>query len=143
MASSPTKPSNQGPSTQSALKDGPSSNDRPKTSPLTQQLPALPAPGVDVATARFKAGIGNFQTLIDELVSSVEREREELRRQQEQLENDRKLFEEESQRVQRLNDSEQVGGRMGLPGLYVCMHVCMHACRRKGRRRIVHGIISF
>lgn len=70
---------------------------------------AGPAQGVEAATAKFKAGIGGFQALIDELVASVERERQELKQSREQLEQERQQFEEESQRVQQvLSDSEKV-----------------------------------
>jgi hypothetical protein len=65
--------------------------------------------GIDAATQKFKSGIGSFQSLIDELVLSVDRERDELRRDREELEREKKLFYEERERVnQVLNDNEQV-----------------------------------
>ena len=68
-------------------------------------------PGALGASAqRFKSGIGSFQGLIDDLVTSVDREREELKAAREQLEVDKSQFQQEKERVnQVLNDNEQVG----------------------------------
>ena len=69
-----------------------------------------PVGTLDASAHRFKSGIGSFQGLIDDLVASVDREREELRQAKEHLEQEKKQFALEKERVnQVLNDNEQVG----------------------------------
>lgn len=64
---------------------------------------------LDVATQRFKGGIGSFQALLDDLVASVDRDKEELQASRDQLNLDKAQFELEKARVnQVLNDNEQV-----------------------------------
>ena len=84
--------------------------------PIPQPAPVQvegPVGTLDASAHRFKSGIGSFQGLIDDLVSSVDREREELRQAKEHLEQEKKQFALEKERVnQVLNDNEQVG-RLG------------------------------
>ncbi|GAX80935.1 hypothetical protein CEUSTIGMA_g8370.t1 [Chlamydomonas eustigma] len=65
--------------------------------------------GINEAAQKFKSGLGSFQSLLDELVISVDRERDELKRDLDELEREKKLFNEEKERVnQVLNDNEQI-----------------------------------
>jgi len=69
---------------------------------------------MEQALQKFKSGVGSFQGLIDDLVASIEKEREDLKKAREAVERDRKQFEEECQRVQHvLSDSEQVTLNVG------------------------------
>ena len=110
----------------SAAASGSSTGNDASTSALVASTPApahpssvapAPAPGsLDVATQKFKGGIGSFQALIDGLVASVAKEKEELQGSRDQLNHDKAEFEQEKARVnQVLNDNEQVryGGVWG------------------------------
>ena len=105
------------PSAAAAAASGSSTGNEASSSAPVASIPAhpssvapAPAPGsLDVATQKFKGGIGSFQALIDGLVASVAKEKEELQGSRDQLNLDKAEFEQEKARVnQVLNDNEQV-----------------------------------
>eukprot|EP00798_Chlamydomonas_sp_ICE-L_P015545 gene15545-21637_t len=64
--------------------------------------------------AKFKLGVGSFQSIIEELAAVIEKEREELTIAREKVVVDRTQFEEECKRVLHvLSDSEQVTLNIG------------------------------
>jgi len=64
--------------------------------------------------SKFSGGVASFQGLIQDLYAAVEKERQEIKKAKEDLEIERKGFEEETKRVHAvLNESEQVTLNVG------------------------------
>ena len=75
---------------------------------------------IETAMEKFRSGMSSFQGSITDLYAALEKEREELRIAREQLQEQKKHFDEEQKRVCAvLGDSEQV--RSGLRT--ACKHV--------------------
>ncbi|KAK9843859.1 hypothetical protein WJX84_002268 [Apatococcus fuscideae] len=67
------------------------------------------------AVGEFQEGVSNFQSLLDKLVSEVQKEREKLEQEKAQLFQDRQDFEDESKRVAQVaaSDNEQITLNVG------------------------------